>query len=146
MAKKPTKRPVRKKAEPAPKGRPPYEPTDELRAKVKAAVGFGMKVEQIAILIGVSYSTLLKYYGEEIALGRVNMEFQLTGKMYAMAMAGHFGALQYLDKTRNGHVERVKLEHSGPDGAPIPVEQPLKGLPLDKLRQIEKILAEPSDA
>lgn len=143
MAKKPTKRPARKKAAARPQGRPTHEPTAEQRAKVKAAIGFGMTMAQVANLIEISEPTLLKHYGEEIRIGRDSMEFQITGKMFSMAMAGHFGALQYLDKTRNGHVERLKLEHSGPGGQPIPVDQQLNGVSLDKLRQIEKILATP---
>src|ERR1700735_3427935 len=48
------------------RGRPPHEPTDELRAKVKQVAGIGASNVDIARYLRVSIDTLSKYYADEL--------------------------------------------------------------------------------
>jgi hypothetical protein len=47
-------------------GRPPYEPSDKDRERVKAMTAYGIPGRLTAQLIGCGYTTLHKYYREEL--------------------------------------------------------------------------------
>lgn len=69
-------------------GNRPYEPTEELRAKVRAyAKTFPVNGEHyIARLIGVSRTTLRQYYSDDIELGRAEMLASVGSQMINRAM------------------------------------------------------------
>ena len=49
-----------------------FVPTEEQRQKVKAMAGFGLKQEQIAVLLGLSsVATLRKHFRQELTRGPI---------------------------------------------------------------------------
>lgn len=85
-----------------------FVPTDEQRRKVRAMAGYGLKQEQIAILIGVASSvTLRKYFREELTRGPIEAKAQVRKTLYKMATSGHHpGATMYWLKSRAGWSEK----------------------------------------
>ncbi len=110
--------------EPNKGGRPAYAPTDVLRKQVESMCGFGIKEDDIARSIGISDVTLRKYYREELDNGITKANTAVAQSLYKKAMGEGTGAVTaaiFWLKTRAGWKETVVNEHSGPDGAPIPV-------------------------
>ena len=66
-----------------------FEPTDELRAKVKSLVGFGVPQQQICALIGIqSMKTLRKYFRAELARGEVEALAKVQQTAFRLATSG----------------------------------------------------------
>jgi hypothetical protein len=72
--------------------------------------GYGLKQEQIAILIGVASTvTLRKYFREELTRGPIEAKAQVRKTLYKLATSGHHpGATMYWLKTRAGWSEQGK--------------------------------------
>jgi hypothetical protein len=87
-----------------------FVPSDEQRRKVKSMAGYGLKQEQIAILIGVASTvTLRKYFREELTRGPIEAKAQVRKTLYKLATSGHHpGATMYWLKTRAGWSEQGK--------------------------------------
>ncbi len=68
------------------RGKPPFKPTREQRKMVEAMAGFGISQEEIAACIGdgISVTTLVKYFRQELNTA--------TAKMVAQVGAGLFQA------------------------------------------------------
>jgi transcriptional regulator with XRE-family HTH domain len=62
-----------------------WTPTEEQRRQVKLAAAFGMKLTEIAELVGVSAPTLSKVCKKEISSGRAEAIFKVTGRLFQMA-------------------------------------------------------------
>lgn len=60
-------------------GRPPHQPTDELRARVLDLVAQDADVDTIAAAVGVSEPTLREHYQEELAAPRPQQTFPFPG-------------------------------------------------------------------
>jgi uncharacterized protein YjcR len=58
-------------------GRPPHQPTDENRTKIKAWAAVGVRHEDIAAKLGISADTLVKYYRQELDDGRIDANAQI---------------------------------------------------------------------
>ena len=66
-----------------------FEPTDELRARVKSLVGFGVPQQQICTLIGIqSMKTLRKYFRSELARGEVEALAKVQQTAFRLATSG----------------------------------------------------------
>ena len=66
-----------------------FEPTDELRARVKSLVGFGVPQQQICALIGIqSMNTLRKYFRAELARGGVEALAKVQQTAFRLATSG----------------------------------------------------------
>lgn len=102
-----------------PRGRPAWEPTAEQRMMVKVCMGTGFTQEQVAALLGVDHDTLVKHCREELAIGHLEIDAKIGGKLVQKCLAGDTACLIFYHKTRRGWSEKQRHEHSGPDGAPI---------------------------
>jgi len=102
-------------------GRPPHDPTPEMRAQVEALAGFGIQREEIARYLGISKPTLRNHYAEELAVGVTKANVQVARALHSQAVNGDVRAATFWLKTRGGWKETSKLEHTGEDGGPIEV-------------------------
>src|SRR4051812_24996583 len=95
-----------------------FVPTEEERQKVKSMAGFGLKQEQIAILIGLgSAATLRKHFRQELTLGPIEAQANVRKTLFKLAKSGRNpGATMYWLKTRARWSEQGKT--------PEPVEEP----------------------
>ena len=77
--------PPRKKA-----GRPPHEPTETNRDIVYALAAEGIPQSRIASRIGVSISTLRKYYQPQLDEGMEVADDQVKQTLFEMATSGNY--------------------------------------------------------
>lgn len=81
------------------RGRPPYEPTERDRNKIKLLLALGWTGQRIANAIGVSLATLKRYFRAELKV-RDAMRDQLDARRIEIAMdranAGNITALREL--------------------------------------------------
>ena len=52
-------------------GRPPYVPTDKDRVAVRSMTAYGMPGRKSAMAMGVGYTTLHKYYRQELDIAAI---------------------------------------------------------------------------
>ena len=86
---KPRPRPKRRK--PAPRtrtriGRPPHVPDEMSRNLVMLAMLNDFTQEQTATLAGIERTTLIKYYGQELQHGKMNMLARVSGNVAKIAL------------------------------------------------------------
>ena len=103
-----------------------HVPTDEKRAIVRALAKYGVRQYDIAVQIGVTKGTLVKYYSAELDAGMAEAAEGLAKTADQMAMDGDVRMMIFLLKTRLGYKETTRVECSGPDGAPIQTEQAIR--------------------
>ena len=103
-----------------------HVPTDEKRAIVRTLAKYGVRQYDIAVQIGVTKCTLLKYYRDDLDAGMAEAAEGLAKTAYQMAMDGDVRMMIFLLKTRLGYKETTRVECSGPDGAPIQAEQAIR--------------------
>src|SRR4051812_38479926 len=89
-----------------------FKPTDDQRQKVKALAGYGLPHEQIATVAGVgSAVTLRKYFHEELRLGPLEAQSNVTRTLFRLASSGRNpAATMFWMKTRAGWSEQGKVE------------------------------------
>lgn len=91
-------------------GRPKYEPTDADRAKVKEFALAGYRDCDIAEHLGISESTVEKYFRPELDYGRFEANAKIAGTLYEEAIQNRdITALIFLAKTRLGWRETNDL-------------------------------------
>lgn len=103
-----------------------HVPTDEKRAIVRALAKYGVRQHDIAVQIGVTTGTLVKYYRDDLDAGMAEAAEGLAKTAYQMAMDGDVRMMIFLLKTRLGYKETTRVECSGPDGEPIKTEQAIR--------------------
>jgi hypothetical protein len=111
-------------------GRPAHVPTDVSRAQVEAYVLSGIPKVRIAKFIGISEPTLTKFYDDIITDAKERVKGEAVGTLIQHWRKGDKGMLCFWLKTQCGFRETERLEHSGPDGAPIAMLPDLAKLPL----------------
>ncbi|MDX1127460.1 AraC family transcriptional regulator [Sinorhizobium medicae] len=83
------------------RGRPPYEPTDRDRNKIKLLLALGWSIERMANGLGVSPATVKRYFRAELKQ-RDAMRDRLDARRFEIAMeqanAGNVAALKELGK------------------------------------------------
>lgn len=83
------------------KGRPPYEPTESDRNKIKLLLALGWSIERMANGIGVSPATVKRYFRPELK-ERDAMRDRLDARRFQIAMEqandGNVAALKELGK------------------------------------------------
>ena len=98
-------------------GRPPLEPTDKDRKQVEALSGFGLPLEQIAILTcgGIDADTLRKHFATELISGKAKANSKVGQTLFQKATGGDTSAMIWWSKTQMGWKETkaVEVEHSG---------------------------------
>ena len=116
-------------------GRPPHEPTPELRRQVETMAGYGVPEDGIAHSIGISAPTLRKYYGDELKLGHVKANSAVAQSLYKKALGDGTASVTaciFWMKTRAGWKETAVSELTGPDGGPI-----------NTITRIESVIVDP---
>jgi len=104
-------------------GRPPHEPTEETRRRVRALSGYGVRHEIICADIQITKPTLYKYYNEDLDKGDAQAQGLIGQSMFDKGVTEKdTGALIWLTKTRMGwkDVSRVETDHTSSDGTMSP--------------------------
>jgi len=102
-------------------GRKSFEPTDAERKQVEAMSGYGLPIEQIAVLIrgGIDTDTLRKHFARELIEGKAKANGQVGKTLFQKAMGGDTTAAIWWSKTQMRWAETQKHELTGADGAPL---------------------------
>lgn len=102
-------------------GRPAFEPTDHERKQVEAMSGYGLPIDQIAILVrnGIDSDTLRKHFATELVAGKAKANSGVGRTLFQKAMGGDTAAMIWWSKTQMKWKETQTHEHTGADGAPI---------------------------
>jgi hypothetical protein len=124
-------------------GRPAFEPTENERKQVEAFSGYGLPLDQIAILIrdGISVDTLTTHFSLELVSGKAKANSQVGRTLFQKATSGDTTAMIWWTKTQMKWSETQKFEHTGRDGGAIAVSSvDLKGLNDAELAQMQALL------
>jgi hypothetical protein len=102
-------------------GRPSFVPTDSERKQVEALSGYGLPIEQIAVLVrdGIDTDTLRKHFAQELISGKAKANGQVGKTLFQKVMAGDTTAAIWWSKTQMRWKEVQQHEITGADGAPI---------------------------
>ena len=102
-------------------GRPAFEPTDSERKQVEALSGYGLPIEQNAVLVrdGIHVDTLRSHFGTELVSGKAKANGQVGKTLFQKVMAGDTTAAIWWSKTQMRWAETQKHEVTGADGAPL---------------------------
>jgi hypothetical protein len=102
-------------------GRPAFVPTDAERKQVEALSGYGLPLEQIAVLVreGIDADTLRKHFATELVSGKAKANGQVGKTLFQKVMAGDTTAAIWWTKTQMRWAETQKHELTGADGAPL---------------------------
>ena len=102
-------------------GRPEFEPTDAERKQVEAMSGYGLPIDQIAILVrdGIHIDTLRKHFATELVAGKAKANSGIGRTLFQKAMGGDTTAMIWWSKTQMRWAETQKHELTGADGAPL---------------------------
>jgi hypothetical protein len=102
-------------------GRKPFEPTDAERKQVEALSGYGLPIEQIAVLVreGIDTDTLRKHFSTELLSGKAKANGQVGKTLFQKVMAGDTTAAIWWSKTQMRWAETQKHELTGADGVPL---------------------------
>jgi len=102
-------------------GRMPFQPAESERKQVEALSGYGLPIEQIAVLIrsGIDTETLRKHFAQELILGKAKANGQVGKTLFQKAMAGDTTAAIWWSKTQMRWKEVQQHELTGADGAPL---------------------------
>jgi hypothetical protein len=96
-----------------------HQPTEATRVKVTAHAMTGVAHHELAVLMDLSTKTLLKHYRKELDYGKAQGVARVTGKLFALCMAGDKAMIAFYMKCQGGWRETQKVEHTGADGAPL---------------------------
>ena len=102
-------------------GRPACEPTAVERKQVEALSGYGLPIEQIAVLVrdGIHVDTLRAHFSTELVSGKAKANGQVGKTLFQKVMAGDTTAAIWWSKTQMRWAETQKHEVTGADGAPL---------------------------
>lgn len=103
-------------------GRPPHQPTDADRAKVKALAAYGTPQEQIARVFDIHVQTLRTHYRDELDLGVIEANAQVAKTLFSQATKeGNTTAAIWWTKSRMGWKERQEIAHTDAEGNSLPI-------------------------
>ncbi len=117
-------------------GQPAYTPSHDEREKVRDYARV-CNEDQIAILLGISVSTLQRHFKAELEQARAQTSALIGSKLIAQALSGDKTAMIFYLKTRGGWAQ--KHEIAGKDGGPIRTFD-LSGYAPDDLKTLMPIL------
>lgn len=102
-------------------GREAFEPTDAERKQVESMSGYGVPIEQIAILVrdGIDDDTLRKHFRVELTAGKAKANSGVGRTLFQKAMGGDTSAMIWWSKTQMRWSETVKNEVTGANGEPL---------------------------
>jgi len=88
----------------------PYEPNENDLALVREMSADGVTIKDIAFMVGVSHTTLLKYYGDEMRRVRIENVRGAGKNLYQQAMGGNMTALIFYLKSQGGWREKQEVD------------------------------------
>ena len=102
-------------------GRPEFEPIDAERKQVEALSGYGLPIDQIAVLVrdGIHIDTLRKHFANELVSGKAKANGQVGKTLFQKVIAGDTTAAIWWSKTQMRWAETQKHELTGADGVPL---------------------------
>ena len=102
-------------------GRPEFEPSESERKQVEAMSGYGLPIDQIAVLVrdGIHVDTLRKHFATELVAGKAKANSGVGRTLFQKAMDGDTTAMIWWSKTQMRWAETQKHELTGADGAPL---------------------------
>lgn len=103
-------------------GRPPFEPTEEERTKVRILTASGFPQDQIATQIGIDGKTLRKHFRAELKDAKVSANAMVARSLFQKAIGDGpqaAAAAMFWLKTQARWKETTVNEHTGADGGPI---------------------------
>ena len=93
--------------------------TDEELFQLRTMAGYGLKIDQIATILGMSPMTLIANYQEEIEAGRAEAHHLVTKTLFSMATDGdHPNETKFYLKTQAGWKEATQIEFPDESGKP----------------------------
>lgn len=101
-------------------GRPPHEPTDELRGAVRAMKSAGATTAAIGRVLQLSEDTLDRYYRQELDEGLDVVVAEIAHLLVKQAMSGNLTAQIFFLKARGGWREGG-MRSPEPGDAPSPI-------------------------
>jgi hypothetical protein len=114
------------------RGRPTLEPTDKQRGQVEAMIRYGIPETEIAQALGISKTTLLKHFRNEINASATKANTQVGEFIFATIVGlpipgrrpvtderARATLAMFWAKTRMGWKETVINQHQGKGGGPI---------------------------
>jgi hypothetical protein len=83
-------------------GRPAFEPLETERKQVEALSGYGLPLDQIAVLVrkGISVDTLTKHFADELISGKAKANSQVGRTLFQKATSGDTTAMIWWSKTQ----------------------------------------------
>lgn len=102
--------------------------TPEMIRQVETMAGLGMKMPEIGLVLNLGARTLRRYKEQEPLLQAAYERGRAAGAMIVqkslrlLIADGNVAATIFYLKTQCGWREKDRIEVSGPDGGPIPVE------------------------
>jgi len=96
-------------------------------SRVEELAAQGLSQAEICLVIGISEDTLTRrkqdtaVIADAIKRGKAKAASEVANTLYLMAKGGDLGAIVWYEKTRRGLSDKQAIEHSGPEGKPIPV-------------------------
>jgi len=105
-------------------GRPAFKPTDSERKQVEAMSGYGLPIEQIAVLVrdGIHVDTLRAHFATELISGKAKANSGVGRTLFQKAMGGDTAAMIWWSKTQMRWSETQRHEVSGADGGPLEIK------------------------
>jgi len=91
-------------------GRLAFKPTDAERKQVEALSGYGLPIDQIAVLVrnGIHVDTLRSHFGTELVSGKAKANGQVGKTLFQKVMAGDTTAAIWWSKTQMNWAETQK--------------------------------------
>jgi hypothetical protein len=146
MPKRPNRGTRRKPPEPKKNGRPPHQPTDQLRTLIKWLRVGGYSEEKVAVATSLSGPTLRKYYRKELDESRAEIHAMVGSSIVLNAIGGekrdwekaNMSAAIFYAKTQMGWKEpKQEVAHSGTVGVYDPSK--LRDLSDEDLAALERV-------
>jgi hypothetical protein len=95
--------------------RPPFKPTDEQRKTVKAMAGYGIRQEEIALVLSIDPKTLRKAFRLELDTGKTIATSKVAEALYQNALSGNVSAQIFWMKAQAGWSEKVRIADADGD-------------------------------
>lgn len=116
--------------------------SDVARRAVEHYVFLGLPAHDIAEMMGVSESTLWRYYGDIISdAGKSNLAY-IADSMMHKALTGDTTAAIFILKARAGWRDRDRLEVTGKDDGPIEIAGGRQEVVARIIEHVDKIKRE----
>jgi len=97
-----------------------HEPTTADRERVSTLCAMGISQLDIGKVMKISRMTLKKHYRDELDLSMIKANATVAAALFKKASSGHPASMFFWLKTRARWTEKAILEHTGPDGKPLP--------------------------